>query len=110
MAVEKRDFPRVEIAWPVNVATANGLVNGTTENLSLGGSLIRCPEVPDLEETFRLVFRPSERILLLATAEMVWSEIIYGERQLFHAMGVRFRYIPDPDKQVIGEAISKQLH
>ena len=110
MAIEKRDFPRVEIAWPVNVATANGLVSGTTQNLSLGGSFIHCPEVPDLDETFRLAFRPSERRLLLATAEMVWSEIVYGERQLVHAMGVRFTYIPDPDRQLISEAISKQLH
>lgn len=107
MAIEKRQYPRAEITWPVTVITHNGPVDGRTENLSLTGTLIRCPEVPDLDDHFRLVFKPAARQLLLATAEMIWSDIFLNDKYAFYAMGVRFTYIPDHDQQLIGEVVSR---
>jgi hypothetical protein len=109
MAVENRRHPRVEVAWPVTIVTPDGLVTGRTQNLSLVGTLILCPEVPELLYNFRLFFRPAERQLLIATAERVWSSTFVSDNCMSHAMGVRFTYIPDHDYRLINEAISSHI-
>ncbi len=109
MAIEKRSYPRVEVAWPVTVVTDDGLVTGRTQNLSLVGTLILCTEVPELLYNFRLFFRPAERQLLLATAERVWSSTFVDDKSVSHAMGVRFTYISDSDYQLMGEAILSHI-
>ncbi len=109
MATEKRQYPRVEVAWPVTVVTPDGLVIGRTQNLSLVGTLIHCPEVPELLYNFRLFFRPAERQLLLAPAERVWYRTSINGNSMYHEMGVRFTYIPDHDYRLIAEAISSHI-
>ena len=47
MAVDKRQHPRVEIAWSATIVTPDGLVSCETENLSAEGTLIRCSALPD---------------------------------------------------------------
>jgi len=68
-----------------------------------------CPELPELLFNFRLVFRPAERKLLLATAERVWSSTSFNGKSMVHAMGVQFTYIPDNDYRLINEAISSHI-
>ncbi len=109
MAIEKRSYPRVEVHWPVTVVTPDGLVTGRTQNLSLVGTLIHCPEERELLPNFRLFFRPAERELLIATAERVWSRTSINGKSMSHAMGVRFTYIPDHDYRLINEAISSHI-
>lgn len=109
MAVENRRHPRVEISWPVTIVTDNGIISASTENLSLVGTLIRCTEIPELLYEFRLVFRPAERQLLVATAKRVWSSTIVSNNLTTHAMGVRFTYIPDHERRVFSKIISEQI-
>ena len=109
MIIEKRQFPRVELSWPVTVITDDGLVSGRTENVSLVGTLIRCSESPELLHNFRLIFRPAERQLLLATAERIWHKAIVRENSRSHAMGVRFTFIPNRDYDLMSEAISNHI-
>jgi hypothetical protein len=107
MAKNKRQYPRVEISWPATIITADGLVSCRTENLSPIGTLIRCSESPGLLDNFRLVFKPAERQLILATAEKVWSKSFDSNNGTSHAMGVRFTFIPDHDYQLIKGTVSK---
>ncbi len=109
MTMEKRQHPRVEVAWPVTVVTPDGLVIGRTQNLSLVGTLILCPEAPELLYNFRLFFRPAERQLLIATAERVWSRTSINGNSMYHEMGVCFTNIPDHDYQLISRAISDHI-
>jgi len=106
MAIEKRQHPRVEISWSATIITADGLVSCRTENLSTDGTLIRCSELPDELDNFRLVFKPAERQLILATAERIWSKTVDADLNTPHAMGVRFTFIPEHDYQLISEAVS----
>jgi hypothetical protein len=105
MAIEKRQHPRVEISWSATIITPDGLVSCKTENLSADGTLIRCSALPDKLHSFRLVFKPSERQLILATAERVWSKTLDTDYNTPHAMGVRFTFVPDHDYQLINAAI-----
>ena len=106
MAVEKRQHPRVEIVWSTTIVTPDGLVNCRTENLSADGTLIRCSAPPEKLHSFRLVFKPSERQLILATAERVWWKTVDTDRNTPYAMGVRFTFVPEHDYQQISAAIS----
>lgn len=109
MTIEQRQFPRVELSWPVTVITGNGLVSGRTENISLVGTLIRCSETPELLHNFRLIFRPAEGQLLLATAERIWHRALVRDKSRYQAMGVRFTFIPDRDYDLISQAISNHI-
>ena len=110
MATEKRQHPRVAISWSATIITPDGLVSCRTENLSAEGTLIRCSELPDNLDRFRLVFKPSERQLILTTAERVWSKTADTDRKTDHAMGVRFIFIPDHDYQQVSAAISNDSY
>ena len=109
MANEKRQQPRAEISWPVTIVSPDYLVTCRTKNLSLVGTLIRCFELPELLGNFRLVFKPTERQLLIATAERVWSETPANDNSMSYAMGVKFTFIPDRDYQLMSKAISGHL-
>ena len=109
MTIEKRQFPRVELPWPVTVITDDGLITGRTENISLVGTLIRCSAVPELLHKFRLLIRPAERQLLLTTAERVWHRAFVRDNSKSYAMGVRFTFIPDRDYKLISKAISNHI-
>jgi hypothetical protein len=106
MAVEKRQYPRVEIAWSATIVTPDGIVSCRTENLSAEGTLIRCSALPDKLHNFRLVFKPSERKLILTTAERVWSKTVDADQNTPSIMGVRFTFVPEHDYQQISAAIS----
>ena len=109
MAIENRSYPRVEVRWPVTLVTEIGLITGTILNLSLAGTLIQCPIVPDLLYSFRLVFKPSERQQILATAKRIWSKISIHDGSMFHIMGVGFIHIREHDRNLMIEAISNLL-
>ena len=107
--IDKRRYPRVEIAWPVTVMTPYGPVGGTTQNLSVGGACIRLAETPELEEVFRLILRPAEQLLLPATAELVWSETFFGDTSISQDMGVYFKYIANDNVKFMNNAISRGI-
>jgi hypothetical protein len=109
VAVEKRQYPRVKIFWPVTLVTESGIISGRTENLSLVGTLIRCSKIPELVCRFRLVFRPAERQLLIVTAEKVWSSTIVSNNSMSHVMGVRFTYIPDYERRLFANMINHHV-
>jgi hypothetical protein len=109
MAKEKRQHPRAEISWSTTIITPDGLVSCRTENLSPVGTLIHCTELPEPLSDFRLVFKPAERQLILATAEKVWSKTFDGDNSKSHAMGVRFTFIPDHDYEMISKAVSNHV-
>jgi hypothetical protein len=102
---QRRKHLRINIAWPVVVITPNGILDGETQNLSLGGASLRCGQVPDLNDSFRVVLKPSGRKLLLATAEIIWSDICI-DKTTSCAIGVRFTFMLDDDRQFISDTIS----
>ena len=109
MPMEKRRYPRFHIAWPVTLIGLDGLVSGVTRNLSLAGTLVHCPEMPIVSDKLSLVFKPSERQPLPASAEMVWSNTLLSHNNMMLAMGVCFTYLPDPGRKILSAMISSHL-
>ena len=50
----RREYSRVEVSWPVSIFTPAGLIDGRIKNISIGGALINCKSLPNLDETFDL--------------------------------------------------------
>lgn len=89
--------------------THNGLVDGKTENLSLGGAFIRFPEPPRVNQSLPMVISAKGRLISL-TAEVVWSDTHRrGDKSRFCGIGVRFTKIMVSDRQFLNRAISKLL-
>ena len=106
---ENRRHPRARIKWPVVMATSNGLVDGYTQNVSLGGAFIRCPQKPDLEDNFRLVMSTKDR-LVLVNAEIVWTNGHKSEgKSAYHEMGIRFTKISGNDRTFLSGVISNHV-
>ena len=103
---ENRRHRRVKIKWPVVMTTSNGLADGQTQNVSLGGAFIRCQEKINLEDRFRLVMTTKDR-LILVNAEVVWSNGHKSEgKSAYHLMGVRFTNISGNDRTFLSGVIS----
>ena len=103
---ENRQHRRVKIKWPVVMTTSNGLVDGKTQNVSLGGAFIRCPEKINLEDRFRLVMTTKDR-LILVNAEVVWSNGRKSEgKSAYREIGVRFTNISGNDRTFLSGVIS----
>jgi len=87
----------------------SGLIDGRTQNVSLGGAFIRCAQKPDLENNFRLVMTTKDR-LILVNAEVVWTNGHRSDgRSNQHGMGVRFTKISGNDRTFLNSAILNQL-
>ncbi len=109
MPFEKRQHPRAQIVWPVTLIGLDGLTGGVTYNLSLAGTLVYCSEMPDRDENVSLVLKPVESQIILATAEMVWSNALISNNNKMHAMGLCFTHVPDRGRQILSEMISNHL-
>jgi hypothetical protein len=94
MTVEKRRYPRAEITWPVTVITPNGPQVARIQNISLGGALIQCTKMPDIDDYFRLIIRPPESRYIYASARVAWSDTVSDGKSMSHAMGVSFKHTP----------------
>ncbi len=106
---ENRRHPRAKIKWPVVLTTPSGLLDGYTQNLSLGGAFVRCQEIPDLEDNFRLVMTARER-LILVNAEVVWSNGTKSNGKFtFRGLGIRFTNISSNDRAFLSGIISAHI-
>jgi hypothetical protein len=106
---EYRQHPRAKVKCPVVMRTAEGLVDGQTQNVSSSGAFICCARVPTLDETFRLVIAVRER-LIPVSAKLVWSEVQDANgRRLFRGMGIRFTDIISGDRLFLRSLISHHL-
>ncbi|UCG20324.1 MAG: PilZ domain-containing protein [Deltaproteobacteria bacterium] len=109
MGIERRQFPRVEVSWPVTMLTAKGPIQGEVTNISLGGAFVHCLEEPDSNETFRMIITlPDSRQFLRATARVARSRIYNpDDADELSGIGVRFVDISDDDRQYIRELVAK---
>ena len=110
MGIEKRQFPRVEVIWPVTMLTSQGPIEGEVINVSLGGAFVHCQEQPESNETFRMIIKvPHARQFLRVSARVARSNIYNPEgTDEPVGIGVRFVDISEDDRQYIREVVAEQ--
>ena len=108
-AEQRREHSRVEVSWPVSIFSSQGPTEGEVRNISLTGALIRCLEIPDLDEVVRLGIEIWEhRHVIFATAEAVRLDIQdYDTDYYSYLLGVHFTEISEKDLRFLA---SRFLH
>jgi len=105
---EKRKHPRADINWPVSMETSDGPVVAEVKNISLGGAFICCMKPLRLREVFRLTMIGPDNEPVMATAEVVWSNVnVPKEKVINRGMGVRFINMSDRHIQLVRQVFQE---
>ena len=104
---ERRDSPRAEVSWPVNMITPQGLFQGQIKDISKGGALIQCAELPKTDEPLELSIEIPDHLLgISATVEKVRLNIDDSEKDFpSYDLAVRFLGIDVDQRKHLYNAI-----
>ncbi len=105
-----REYSRVEVAWPVILHTAAGLVEGELKNASIEGALIHCQGLVDSTEPLEVSIEiPGYASPILATVEMVRSNMCAGATASPSCeLAVRFLEMSEEDRRSFYAAVERQ--
>jgi len=99
------------VSWPVSIFTSAGLIDGQIKNISIGGALINCKSLPDLDETFNLTIEiPHYFFPVAAKVKKVRLNIYDSEESNespSYELAVRFMDMSEDDSKVFHEAIDR---
>jgi hypothetical protein len=107
----RREYSRIDVSWPVSIFTSAGLIDGLIKNISIGGALINCKSLPDLDETFNLTIEiPHYFFPVTAKVKKVRLNIYDSEgsnESPSYDLAVRFMDMSEADNKVFHEAIDR---
>jgi hypothetical protein len=109
---ERRVYARIEVAWPVTIDTAEGIIHGEIKNISLGGALIRCGELPITDEAMEMnIELPHYAFPVSATAEKArQSRVGHKTTASSYGLAVCFTKISDEDLRLLCNAVEGESH
>ena len=104
---ERRKHPRAEVSWPVSMITTQGLFEGEIKDISKGGALIQCAELPITDEPLELSIEIPDRLLSIsAVVEKVRLNLDDSDKALpSYDMAVRFLGINADQSEPLFNAI-----
>ena len=107
----RREYSRIDVSWPVSIFTSAGLIDGHLKNISIGGALINCKSLPDLDETFNLTIEiPHYCFPVAAKVKKVRLNIYDSEdrnESPSYDLAIRFMDMSEDDSKVFHEAIDR---
>ena len=109
MGIENRRHPRAKVKWHIVIQTPNGLVDGTTENLSLGGAFIRLVDQLTSGRELPAVLDVKGRFIP-CSAQVVWAdERILSDQGKYLGIGVCFTRMMLHDREFLHREISSYI-
>jgi predicted transcriptional regulator len=104
---ERREHPRAEVSWPVSMITTQGLFEGEIKDISKGGALIQCAELPITDEPLELSIEiPDHLLSISAVVEKVRLNLDDSDKALpSYDMAVRFLGINADQSEPLFKAI-----
>ena len=107
--MENRRHPRAEVKWPVVILSPNGLVDGKTQNISLGGIFIRLAGRLKSNHNVPVVITVKGRFIS-CTARAVWSDNPSpADQNKVIGIGFRFTKMMLNDRSFLHSEISNRL-
>ena len=101
MGADNRRHTRAKVKWPVSNNASTGIVDGTTENLSLSGAFIRLSRQLNSSAEIPLVLTAKGRFIP-GTAQVVWSdERNLSDQRKVLGIGVRFTRMMLHDREFL---------
>jgi hypothetical protein len=108
MGTDNRHHTRAKVNWPVSINAPTGIVDGTTENLSVSGAFIRLSRQLSSSDEMPLVLKAKGR-LIPCSVEVVWSdksEVSDQKKSL--GIGVHFTRMMLHDREFLHRDISNR--
>ena len=107
LKAERREHPRAEVSWPVSMITAQGLFKGEIKDISKGGVLIQCMELPKTDEPVELSIEiPDHLLTISATVEKVRLNLEDSDKALpSYDIALRFLGIDAAQRKNLFNAI-----
>lgn len=107
MRKNRRKYSRIEASWPINMFLTDGVKEGEVRNISLGGALIRCSELPRVDQAFDLLIEIPEYVLpVWATVKKVrLNNHVSNNSPLSYEMAIRFIDISEEDLSILCKAM-----
>jgi len=104
---DRRKSPRAQVSWPVSMITPQGLFEGQIKDISRGGALIQCAELPKTDEPLELSIEIPDHLLgISATVEKVRLNINDSEKDFpSYDLAVRFLGIDVDQRKHLYNAI-----
>jgi uncharacterized protein (TIGR02266 family) len=111
MKQERRFYPRAKIAWPVEMKTHRGVMEGLTSNVTPNGVFIHCQKPLKLNAVFDMNIKiPNSNQSISAKAEVIWSNRWGPDDEITpRGMGVRFVKISSEARKFIARAALSYL-
>ena len=108
---QQRQHPRSEVKWPVTMMTPEGDMDGTIENISLGGAYIRCGTPLSKKDLFILSILALDREDSWIGAEVIWIDVPLNadNGSVPVGMGVRFTQMSADDHEFISDVIAEDV-
>lgn len=108
---ERRKHTRAEVSWPVSMITSQGLFEGEIKDISKGGALIQCTELPITDEPLELSIEiPDHLLSISATVEKIRLNLDDSDKALpSYDMAVRFLGIDADQSKPLFNAIEHKI-
>ncbi len=107
--LNKRQYPRIEIALPVIIESTNGFLEGRVSNISAGGAFISCGNSLTIGERIYMAIAniPELNRHLPVKAELMWKNNCGpNSGGLSHGLGAKFTKIDEMDQDAILTLVS----
>jgi hypothetical protein len=107
---EKRQYPRVEVRWPILLRTTRGDITGETLNMTSNGAFIRCQESLGLDEIFEFIIN----VPALVQPITLTAKVIHvtangpGDETMPCEMGIVFTEVSEKQRWLISTAIQRE--
>ncbi len=107
---EKRQHPRIEIAWPASLEFSGRTDEIRLKDISLGGAFVLCREPLGLNKQFKIAINLPDHGPLQLNAEVVWSNVnMPRDKVVNRGMGIRFIKNEAQERQQLQDAITAAL-
>ena len=105
----KREYSRVEVSWPVIMLTSKKSIIGKINNISVGGALISCQELPSPEETLELQIEITDLFYVSASVENVRVDVDDSHSDsVAYELAVRFTEMTEDERGLLYNAIEQE--
>ena len=105
----KREYSRVEVSWPFCMLTSKKLIIGKIKNISVGGALISCQELPSPEETLELQIEITDLFYVSASVENIRINVNDSHSDsTAYDLAVRFTEMTEDERRNLYNAIEQE--
>jgi len=92
---EHRKHPRIDVKWQVDIATPEGIENGTIRNIGIGGAFIVCENPLPINETTALTLHTPLEAPIILNGKAIWTNISVRDDNIVHK-GMRIQFVHNP--------------